>query len=51
LVQDLNRGEASFNRLSSLAIIVALILAAVGLAMAIYLLSVGEPNKLVRRKL
>jgi len=44
LVQDLNRGGSAFNRPSSLAIIVALILAVVGLAMAIYLISVGEPK-------
>src|ERR1700730_15048807 len=34
LVQELNRGGSAFNRPSSLAIIVALILAVVGLAMA-----------------
>ena len=50
LVQDLNRGEASFNRPSSLAIIVSLILAAVGLAMAIYLISVGEPQQIRQEK-
>jgi uncharacterized protein (DUF302 family)/uncharacterized membrane protein YidH (DUF202 family) len=44
LVQDLNRGGSSFNRPSSLAIIVAVILAVVGTAMAIYLISVGEPK-------
>jgi uncharacterized protein (DUF302 family)/uncharacterized membrane protein YidH (DUF202 family) len=44
LVQDLNRGGSAFNRPSSLAIIVALILAVVGMAMAIYLISVGEPK-------
>jgi putative membrane protein len=51
LVQDLNRGGSAFNRPSSLAIIVAVILAVVGLAMAIYLISVGEPSqgKLSRR--
>jgi uncharacterized protein (DUF302 family)/uncharacterized membrane protein YidH (DUF202 family) len=45
LVQDLNRGGSAFNRPSSLAIIVALILAVVGSAMAIYLISVGEPQQ------
>jgi len=45
LVQDLRQGGTSFNRPSSLAIVVALILAAVGLAMAIYLISVGEPKQ------
>jgi uncharacterized protein (DUF302 family)/uncharacterized membrane protein YidH (DUF202 family) len=42
LVRDLNRGEADFSRPSSLAIIVAVVLAVVGLAMAIYLISVGQ---------
>lgn len=37
LVRDLNRGITSFNRPSTLAIGVALALAAVGIAMAIYL--------------
>ena len=37
LVRDLNRGITSFNRPSTLAIGVALLLAAVGIAMAIYL--------------
>ena len=45
LVQDLRQGGSSFNRPSSLAIAVALILAVVGLAMAIYLVSVGEPKQ------
>jgi putative membrane protein len=44
LVQDLNQGGSAFNRPSSLAIIVAVILAIVGLAMAIYLISVGQPS-------
>jgi putative membrane protein len=44
LVQDLNQGGSAFHRPSSLAIIVAVILAVIGLAMAIYLISVGEPN-------
>jgi uncharacterized protein (DUF302 family)/uncharacterized membrane protein YidH (DUF202 family) len=50
LVQDLNRGGSAFNRPSSLAIIVALILAVVGLAMAIYLISVGEPKQTPQEK-
>jgi putative membrane protein len=37
LVRDLNRGVASFDRPSALAISVALVLAAVGIAMAVYL--------------
>src|ERR1700730_15251359 len=37
LVRDLNRGITSFNRPSTLAIAMALVLAAVGIAMAIYL--------------
>ncbi len=37
LVRDLNRGITSFNRPSTLAIGVALLLAAVGIAMAVYL--------------
>jgi putative membrane protein len=45
LVRDLNQGGSAFNRPSWLAIIVAVILAVVGLAMAIYLISVGEPNQ------
>jgi len=45
LIQDLNRGETAVNRPSSLAVVVALLLAVVGLAMAIYLLSVREPNQ------
>ena len=46
LVQDLNRGGSAFNRPSWLAIGVALILAVIGLAMAIYLISVriGKPS-------
>jgi len=39
-IRDLNRGEPAFNRPSRLAIGVAIILAIVGLAMAIYLISV-----------
>ena len=37
VVRDLNRGITSFDRPSRLAIGVALVLAAVGIAMAIYL--------------
>ncbi len=44
LVRELNRGGTAFNRPSSLAIAVALILAVLGLAMAIYLVSVREPR-------
>ncbi len=51
LVQDLNRGGSAFNRPSSLAIIVAVILAVVGLAMAIYLISVGEPKQTLQEKI
>jgi len=40
LVQDLNRGGSLVNRPSSLAVVVAVLLAVGGLAMAIYLLSV-----------
>jgi putative membrane protein len=43
LVQELNRGGTGFNRPSSLAISVAVTLAVLGLAMAIYLVSVREP--------
>jgi putative membrane protein len=42
LVRGLQRGESTFARPSSLAITVASILAALGLAMAIYLISVRE---------
>ena len=45
LVQKLNRGTAEFNRPSWLAISVAGILAAVGLAMAIYVVLVQPPNQ------
>lgn len=44
LVRDLNQGGSAYNRPSSLAIIVAVVLAVVGLAMAIYLIWVGEPK-------
>jgi uncharacterized protein (DUF302 family)/uncharacterized membrane protein YidH (DUF202 family) len=45
LVQGLKRGEWGFARLSSLAIAVAIVLAVLGLAMAIYLVSVREPRQ------
>jgi len=45
LVQKLNRGAAGFNRPSWLAMGVAGILAAVGLAMAIYVVLVQPPNQ------
>ncbi len=45
LVQELKRGESAFNRPSFLAIAVAVILAVMGLAMAIYLVSVHEPGQ------
>jgi len=44
LVRDLNRGGPAFHRPSRLAVGVAIFLAVVGLAMAIYLASVGEPG-------
>jgi uncharacterized protein (DUF302 family)/uncharacterized membrane protein YidH (DUF202 family) len=50
LVRELNRGGSAFNRPSWLAMGVALILAAVGLAMAIYLIAVGEPGKTNSRR-
>jgi uncharacterized protein (DUF302 family)/uncharacterized membrane protein YidH (DUF202 family) len=46
LVRDLNRGGTSFKRPSTLAVAIALSLAVVGLAMAIYLLTVREPGPL-----
>jgi putative membrane protein len=42
LVRELNRGGAAFNRPSTLAITVAMLLAVLGLGMAIYLVSVRE---------
>jgi len=45
LVRELNRGGTAFNRPSSLAIAVAVMLALLGLAMAIYLVSVREPRR------
>ena len=44
LVQELRRGGTAYDRPSSLAIVVAVILAALGLAMAIYLASIREPR-------
>lgn len=44
LVGALNRGESAFTRPSSLAIAVAAVLAVLGLAMAIYLATVHEPE-------
>ncbi len=45
LVQDLKRGGNAFARPSSLALAVAILLAGLGLAMAIYLASVREPGQ------
>jgi uncharacterized protein (DUF302 family)/uncharacterized membrane protein YidH (DUF202 family) len=45
LVEELNRGGSAFNRPSSLTIAVAVILAVLGLAMAIYLILVREPSQ------
>jgi len=45
LVRELNRGGTNFNRPSSLAIAVAVMLALLGLAMALYLVSVREPRQ------
>jgi uncharacterized protein (DUF302 family)/uncharacterized membrane protein YidH (DUF202 family) len=45
LVRELNRGGAALNRPSYLAIAVAVMLAVLGLAMAIYLVSVREPSQ------
>ena len=50
LVRDLNQVGSAFNRPSSLAVIVAVILAVVGLPMAIYLVSVGEPKQALQEK-
>jgi uncharacterized protein (DUF302 family)/uncharacterized membrane protein YidH (DUF202 family) len=44
LIEDLNQGGTAFKRPSSLAIIVALILAVIGAVMAVYLISV-EPRQ------
>jgi uncharacterized protein (DUF302 family)/uncharacterized membrane protein YidH (DUF202 family) len=45
LVQELNRGGSAFNRPSILAIAISVVLATLGLAMAIYLVSVREPRQ------
>jgi inner membrane protein YidH len=45
LVEELKRGESSFARPSSLGIAVAVILAVLGLAMAIYLITVRQPGQ------
>lgn len=45
LVQELKRGESSFARPSFLAIAIAVMLAALGLAVAIYFVSVREPRQ------
>ena len=45
LVRELNRGGTAFNRPSSLAIAVAVVLAVLGLAMAIYLVSIRQPRQ------
>ena len=44
LVRELKRGELEFARPSSIAVGLALVLAAVGLAMAIYLVTVRQPR-------
>jgi putative membrane protein len=44
LVRDLNRGGSAFKNPSSLAIVVAVSLAVLGVAMAIYMVSVREPR-------
>ncbi len=44
LVRELNRGGPAINRPSALAITVAVILAVLGLAMAVYLISVRDPG-------
>jgi uncharacterized protein (DUF302 family)/uncharacterized membrane protein YidH (DUF202 family) len=49
LVDDLNRGGSDYKRPSSLAIVVALILATIGTVMAIYLISVGEPKAFLEK--
>jgi len=50
LVEDLNRGGTAFNRPSSLAIVVAVVMAVVGLAIATYLISVGEPKQTLQER-
>jgi putative membrane protein len=44
LVQELKRGEIGFARPSSLAIALAIVLAGLGLALSIYLVSVHNPG-------
>ena len=44
LVQDLNRGGSAFKSPSWLAVAVAVTLAVIGLAMAVYLISIREPT-------
>ena len=46
LVHELERGGPAVHRPSALAVVVAIVLAALGLAMAIYLISVREPRSL-----
>jgi uncharacterized membrane protein YidH (DUF202 family) len=46
LVHELERGGPTLHRPSALAVAVAILLAALGLAMAIYLISVREPRSL-----
>ncbi len=45
LVRELKRGELGFARCSSFAIVIAVLLAAIGLAMAIYLLAVRDASE------
>ena len=45
LVGDLNRGGTAYQRPSSLAVVVALVLALIGIVMATWLISVGEPKQ------
>ncbi len=50
LVDDLNRGGSAYMRPSSLAIVVALILALIGAVMATYLISFGESQQTRQEK-
>ena len=45
VIRDLKRGAAALDRPSALAIALAALLAAIGLAMAVYLISVRQPQK------
>jgi uncharacterized protein (DUF302 family) len=45
LVRELERGGSAFSRPSSLAVSIAVILAVIGTAMAIYLISVRDPQQ------